>query len=335
MLWSLGLIPDCVLQLRDLASEENLDKDKIEQALRDALAHKEAPGEHGDDSTSGDDTRATVEILGIIDTVKKIPAGPDSSVLLTGSGTFSGLAGEFVEFILEFKHDGLSGALATHILQHDLPLEMKGPVKLVVQPPGGGDAKPVEMALNTMKFGHRYRLPWKRPAGSYYITLSAPGSQSISWTVATKSKPEELISPDISQVLIPGTALAGGNRVGFVYLRDAEGHVRQGIEEKDKISVQMKNLETSSTVRTRLRRRQNAYIIQAVEPLIEGAHEVSVAVAGAAAKQFNLLVAAPRDLQRIRVEGNGLCSGMHKEQVEIHIIDTMGVLTGRDVVSVS
>lgn len=67
----------------------------------------------------------------------------------------------------------------------------------------------------------------------------------------------------------------------------------------------MKNLATSSTVRTRLRRRQNAYIIQAVEPLIEGAYEVSVAVAGAASKQFNLLVAAPRDLQRIYVEGNG------------------------------
>lgn len=264
-------------------------------------------------------------------------------VEVTGSGTCAGLEGSLEEFFLELKY--LDGPLATtgHVVPHGHSLEFDRGVNFNVsytpktRTTVPAESEPVSKIFNNnkMRSGYRYRVPWKRPlrsqAESYSISLTSSTNGTdppivLAWDVDVTSTRQETISPDKTVFEIPETLVEGTTDLGYIFLKDVKGNIRQGTDDRDLMKVQINN-----GIEADLSLLHNSYRLYSSTPLTLGAYEIRVSIMGTETV-FRTQVVPPRGLD---IYGSGLCNGSSSDKgLQVHILDRSGYIQKTDIVKV-
>lgn len=337
-----------VFQLKDLGDKK--DHADLERGVQDAVGPLEVTnygGSSRDPLDGKDRPGAIISPQGEEVTVTQIAVG-DKVVLLTGSGTCAGMGERLVEFFLELKYEPKHRLAAhNHILPAGEALEFPGTVNLDVNytaktaEPPESESSPVSKLFggaNGMKIGHRYRLPWKTPpqelVDTYTVTLTVSAddekaSTKKDWKVAISAEPNIILSPEKSTVDILTKTVEGTHLLGYLFLRDSEGNIRQGADDRGEVEVKVRGITTKLSLRL------NGYIISSTKPLRPGSYNVKVSISGVG-KKSKMEVVPVNNLTDLVVFGNGLCNGVQQEaDVGINVFDRRGYIREEDLLTVS
>lgn len=280
----------------------------------------------------------------MIDVSRRLLVDQNRFIEVMGSGTCAGLEGSLEEFFLELKYLDGRFATASHVVPRGHSLDFEGQVNFNVSyTPKPGTSVPAEsmpvskIFKNTdMRPGCRYRVPWKRPlrsqTESYCVSLTSSTNGAdppiaLAWDVDVTSTRQESLSPDKTLFEIPETLFAGTNDLGYIFLKDAKGNIRQGTDDMDLIQVQINNEVEADLVLL-----HNSYRINAATPLRIGTYEIRVSIMGTE-KVFHTRVIPPRGLD---IYGSGLCNGSSSDKgLQVYILDRSDYIQKSDIVNVS
>lgn len=316
--------------------------------------NEDAKGNRGDQSQGGplrggDNKAVSVLPGGDENLLKRMYIDADSYIELSGSGTSAGPGGELTEFILEYKYRRGALARVTRIVDADSRFWLAGIVRFTVQYQPSDPTVPVlptaksapisrvlEAPETTMMVGRRYRIPWQRPVktsgDSYTVRLVVSKMSQIwepdlkqEWKIQLKPKVEDCFAPEKTILDVPPTLGIGADLMGYVFFKDADGNIRQGIDDRSRVKIQVE-----PPVKTKLSLLQNGCAIWAVTPLQEGSYKMTATVLE---KQFvkEFKVAPITTFGDLVVGGPGLSNGKAGQaNVSIVVVDRYSVLSEVD-----